>query len=191
MRFLETDLDDAWLIEYEPVYDERGFFSRTFCVKEFVAHGLEANFVQHSLSYSALRGTLRGMHFQAPPHGEVKVVDCAKGAIWDVIIDIRPHSRTFGQWRGFELTAENRRQLYIPVGFAHGFETLSDNTEVRYLISAFYEPSAARGLRYDAPAFGIAWPLPVAVISSKDQVWPNFTGKLLPRPAGVRVAGTL
>jgi len=174
MRFLETDLYGARLIDLEPVRDARGFFSRTFCVKEFAAHGLETSFVQHSLSYSAARGTLRGMHFQTPPHAEVKVVDCVKGAIFDVIIDIRPQSPTFRQWRGFELTAENRRQLYIPAGFAHGFETLSDDAEVRYLISAFYEPSAASGLRYDDPAFAISWPLPIAVISDKDRVWPYF-----------------
>ncbi|HUI22497.1 MAG TPA: dTDP-4-dehydrorhamnose 3,5-epimerase [Methylocella sp.] len=174
MRFLETELQGAWLIDVEPVSDNRGFFSRTFCVKEFAARGLETNFVQHNLSYSPARGTLRGMHFQKPPHGEVKVVDCVKGAIWDVIIDIRPHSPTFRQWRSFELTAQNRRQLYIPVGFAHGFETLSDDSEVRYLMSAFYEPSAGSGVRHDDPAFAIPWPLPVAVISAKDQIWPDF-----------------
>src|ERR1019366_2103191 len=176
MRFLETGLEGAWLIDLEPVCDDRGFFSRTFCVKEFATLGLETNFVQHSLSYSATRGTLRGMHFQAPPHGEVKIVECLKGAIWDVIIDIRPQSPSFGQWRSFELNAENRRQLYIPAGFAHGFESLSDDTEVRYLISAFYEPSSSSGIRYDDQAFVIPWPLPVTVISGKDQVWPDFAG---------------
>jgi dTDP-4-dehydrorhamnose 3,5-epimerase len=179
MRFLQTELDGAWLIEIEAVRDERGFFSRSFCVKEFAAHGLQANFVQHSLSYSAARGTLRGMHFQASPHSEVKVVDCVKGAIWDVIIDIRPHSPTYRRWQGFELTAENHRQLYIPAGFAHGFQSLSDDTEVHYLISAFHEPSAARGLRYNDPSFAIKWPLPVSAISSKDRMWPDFA-KLCP-----------
>jgi dTDP-4-dehydrorhamnose 3,5-epimerase len=177
MRFLDTGLPGAWLIDLEPISDHRGFFSRTFCVKEFAMRGLETNFIQHSLSYSAVRGTLRGMHFQAPPHGEVKIVECIRGAIWDVIIDIRPQSSSFGQWRGFDLTAENRRQLYIPAGFAHGFETLSDDTEVRYLISAIYEPSAASGFRHDDPAFAIPWPLPVAVISGKDQVWPDFASE--------------
>lgn len=174
MRFVETELDGAWLIEIESVRDERGFFSRLFCVKEFAAHGLETNFVQHSLSYSVARGTLRGMHFQASPHSEVKVVDCIKGAIWDVIIDIRPHSPTYRQWQGFELTAENHRQLYIPAGFAHGFQTLSKDTEVYYLISAFYEPSAARGLRYNDSSFAIKWPLPITAISVKDRAWPDF-----------------
>ena len=182
MRFLESELQGAWLIDLEPVRDSRGFFSRTFCVREFATHGLETNFVQHSLSYSAARGTLRGMHYQAPPHGEVKIVECVKGAIWDVIIDIRPQSPSFGQWRSFELTADNRRQLYIPAGFAHGFETLLEDTEVRYLISAFYEPSAASGLRHDDPAFAIPWPLPVAVISAKDRAWPDFAGGLAPWP---------
>lgn len=174
MRFLDTNLDGAWLVELEPVRDERGFFSRSFCVKQFAVHGLETNFVQHSLSYSAVRGTLRGMHFQAAPHSEVKVVNCVKGAIWDVIIDIRPHSPAYGRWQGFELTAENYRQLYIPAGFAHGFQTLSDDTEVRYLISAFYEPSAACGLRHDDPSFKIRWPLPVTNLSGKDRAWPDF-----------------
>jgi dTDP-4-dehydrorhamnose 3,5-epimerase len=174
MRFLETELDGARLIELEPVRDERGFFSRSFCVKEFAAHDLNPNFVQHSLSYSAARGTLRGMHFQAAPDSEVKVVGCVKGAIWDVIIDIRPHSPTYRRWQGFELTAKNHRQLYIPAGFAHGFQTLSDGTEVHYLISAFYEPSAARGLRHDDPSFAIKWPLPIAAISAKDRAWPDF-----------------
>jgi dTDP-4-dehydrorhamnose 3,5-epimerase len=184
MRFHETELPGAWLIDLEPTCDDRGFFSRIFCARELAARGLETNFVQHSLSFSAARGTLRGMHFQAPPHGEVKVVECVKGAIWDVIVDIRPQSPSFGHWRNVELTAENRRQLYIPVGFAHGFETLSDDTEVRYLISAIYEPSAANGLRYDDPAFAIPWPLPVAIISDKDQIWPDFAGTFQKRAAG-------
>ena len=184
MRFQNTDLDGAWLIDLEPVCDNRGFFSRTFCVNEFKANGMETHFVQHSLAYSARRGTLRGMHFQSAPHSEVKVVECSKGAIFDVIIDIRPQSPTFGQWRGFELSAGNHRQLYIPKGFAHGLQTLANDTEVRYLISAPYEPSAARGLRYNDPAFAIAWPLPVAVVSSKDQAWPDFAGAFQERPAG-------
>ena len=176
MRFHETDLPGAWTIDLEPTRDDRGFFSRIFCAREFAARGLVTNFVQHSLSFSATRGTLRGMHFQAPPHSEVKIVECVKGAIWDVIIDIRPQSPSFGYWTGVELTAKNRRQLYIPVGFAHGFETLTDDVEVRYLISSFYEPLAARGFRHDDPAFAIRWPLPVMVISDKDKAWPNFNG---------------
>ncbi len=186
MRFFKTDLEGAWLIDLDPVCDNRGFFSRTFCIDEFNAHGMKTRFVQHSLSHSNRRGTLRGMHFQSAPYNEVKVVECVKGAIFDVIIDIRPRSPTFGQWRGFELTAGNRRQLYIPKGFAHGLQTLADDTEVRYLISAKYEPAAARGLRYDDPAFAIPWPLPISDISAKDQAWPDFDAYF---KSSLRVAG--
>jgi dTDP-4-dehydrorhamnose 3,5-epimerase len=174
MRFSKTELCGAWLIEPMPARDERGFFARTFCVKEFKEHGLTTRFVQHNASQSATRGTLRGMHFQRAPHGEVKVVTCLKGAIWDVIIDLRPKSPTCRQWRGFELTAANRRQLYVPKGFAHGFQTLCDDVEVGYLISVFYAPAAASGVRHDDPAFAIDWPLPVSAISEKDRTWPVF-----------------
>ncbi len=174
MRFCQTHFSDAWLIELEPAGDARGFFARTFCEREFAAHGLETRFVQHSRSLSADTGTLRGMHFQLPPHEEVKLVTCLKGAIWDVIIDLRTHSPTYKQWQGFELTDENRQQIYIPKGFAHGFQTLSDNAEVGYLISTFYEPSAGAGVRHDDPAFGIEWPLQVTVISDKDRNWPDL-----------------
>lgn len=174
MQFKETIFPDAWLIELEPVVDSRGYFARTFCMKEFGARSLETAFVQHSVSCSRERGTLRGMHFQKPPFDEVKVVSCVKGTIFDVIIDIRPHSSCFGQWQGFELGGKNWRQLYIPSGFAHGFQTLSSDVEVNYLISAFYEPKAATGFRYDDPAFSISWPLPVSVISDKDKAWPAF-----------------
>ena len=175
MHFIKTYLEGAWLIDLEPVCDNRGFFSRTFCIDEFNSHGMETSFVQHSLAYSARRGTLRGMHFQSDPHSEVKIVECSKGAIFDVIIDIRPQSSTFGQWRGFELSAGNRRRLYIPKGFAHGLQTLADDTEVRYLTSMRYAPTASKGLRYNDPALAIPWPLPVSAISSKDQAWPDFT----------------
>jgi dTDP-4-dehydrorhamnose 3,5-epimerase len=157
-----------------PVEDDRGYFARTFCVREYADHGLETRFVQHNTSYSSVRGTLRGMHFQRAPHGEVKVVSCLKGAIWDVIIDLRPDSPTYCRWEGFELTAENRRQIYIPVGFAHGFQTLCGDTETGYLISAFYAPTAASGVRYNDPIFAIDWPLPITAISEKDSAWPNF-----------------
>jgi len=171
MRFVETALRGAWLIDLTPAQDARGYFARSFCMREFADHGLETSFVQHSTSYSAKQGTLRGMHFQHPPHSEAKLVNCSKGAIWDVIIDLRPSSSTYRGWQGFRLTAENRRQLYIPKGFAHGFQTLCDETEVGYLISEFYMPSAAGGVRYDDPAFAIQWPLPVTVISEKDAAW--------------------
>ena len=176
MRFEATDLPDACLIIPEPIGDARGFFARTFCTRELGERGLETGFVQHSISTSAQRGTLRGMHFQTEPHGEVKIVTCHRGAIADIIIDLRPASRAYRKWQRFELTAENRHRLYIPKGFAHGFQTLTDDVEVGYLISAFYEPAAASGVRHDDPAFAIRWPLPVSVMSDKDRAWPDFTG---------------
>jgi dTDP-4-dehydrorhamnose 3,5-epimerase len=174
MHLSETVLCDVWLIEPEPVWDERGFFSRVFCAREFEKLGLETHFVQHNTSYSRARGTLRGLHFQREPHGEVKVVSCLKGEIWDLIVDIRTDSPTFGQWQAFELTADNRHQLYIPKGFAHGFQSLSDNVEVGYLMSTYYVPEASAGLRYDDPALSIPWPLPPAALSEKDRGWPDF-----------------
>ena len=176
MRIHKTKLDGAQLIELEPVSDNRGFFVRTFCEREFAAHGLHTSFVQHSTSHTVARGSIRGMHFQRAPASEVKVVSCLKGAIYDVVIDLRASSPTHGRWQGFELSAENRRRLYIPVGFAHGFQTLTDDVEVGYLISEFYAPEAAAGVRFDDPAFGITWPQPVTVISDKDRNWPDFQG---------------
>ena len=175
MQFEPTSLDGAWLIHLDLMRDSRGFFARTFCVNEFEARGLETELstAQHVLFLP--QRNVRGMHFQRAPHDEVKLVRCLSGAIWDVIIDMRPGSPTFRQWRGFELSAENQDQLYIPKGFAHGFQTLSDNAQVNYLISEFYAPDAASGVRYDDPAFGIAWPLPVSVISDKDLSWPDFS----------------
>jgi dTDP-4-dehydrorhamnose 3,5-epimerase len=174
MRFLETTVSGAFLIEPDPVGDARGTFMRLFCAREFSSHGLETNFPQHSLSYSATAGTLRGMHFQGPPHEEVKVVRCSAGAIFDVVLDLRPASPTFGLWQGFELSAENRHQLYIPKGCAHGFQSLCDDVEVSYLISQFYTPAAASGVRYDDPCFAINWPRPLVVISDKDRAWPDY-----------------
>jgi dTDP-4-dehydrorhamnose 3,5-epimerase len=174
MEFRSTKLRDAYLIELAPAHDSRGFFARTFCTVEFAAHQLEVNFPQHSLSFSARRGTVRGMHFQREPGAEVKLVRCIQGAILDVIIDIRPDSPTYRHWQLFELTAANRRQVYIPKGFAHGFQTLSDDVEVSYLISTPYRPDLAGGIRYNDPAFGITWPLSVTEISEKDLRWPDF-----------------
>ena len=174
LRFERTNLDDAWLINLDPSRDARGFFARTFSVDEFAARALETSFPQHSISYSARSGTLRGMHYQREPHSEVKLVRCTKGTIWDVIIDIRPTSPTFRQWQAFELSDVNGRQLYIPKGFAHGFQTLSDDVEVNYLISEPYMPESATGLRHDDPNFNINWPLPVTAISPKDLQWPDF-----------------
>jgi dTDP-4-dehydrorhamnose 3,5-epimerase len=180
MRFIPTNLMGAWLIEAVPARDSRGFFARTFCAQEFAAHGLTTRFVQNSTSQSVTKGTLRGMHFQRAPHAEAKVVSCLKGAVWDVMLDLRPESPTYRCWQGFELTASNYRQLYIPEGCAHGFQTLCADTEVGYLISQFYEPQAAGGARYDDPAFAIEWPLPVTVLSEKDRTWPDFIDAAAP-----------
>jgi dTDP-4-dehydrorhamnose 3,5-epimerase len=176
MQFQKTTLDGAWLIQLDPARDNRGFFARTFCVEEFSAHGLETNFRQHSISYSKSKGTLRGMHYQRKPHSEVKLLRCLKGTIWDVIIDIRPNSPTFRCWQGFELSDGNRHQLYIPKGFAHGFQTLTENVEVGYLISESYTPAAACGIRHNDPNFSLTWPLPISDISEKDGSWPDFVG---------------
>ncbi len=171
MRFVKTTFPDAWMIEPEQIGDERGYFARTFCARDFAERGLQASFVQHSRSYSSTKGTLRGLHYQQAPHSEVKVVSCLSGAIHDVIVDLRPDSVTFGTWEAFALTEENQRQIYIPAGFAHGFQSLTDDAEVGYLISEFYVPAASTGLAHDDPSLGIAWPLPVAVISERDRTW--------------------
>jgi dTDP-4-dehydrorhamnose 3,5-epimerase len=175
MRFYETRLQGALLVALIPFEDERGSFSRQFCRREFADRGLVSDFVQHSSSRSKHVGTLRGMHFQRPPYTEAKLVSCRQGAIWDVIVDLRAGSPTYRQWQGFELTAENQLELYIPKGFAHGFQSLRDDTEVSYLISEYYVPSASDGIRYDDPAFPIDWPLSIAVISQKDRDWPLFS----------------
>lgn len=175
MRFRETIFQDAWLIELDPAQDERGFFARTFCVKEFADRGLDTRFVQHSMSHSKQRHTLRGMHFQLPPHAETKLVSCIRGAIFDVIVDLRPASPTCLRWQGFKLTSRNRRQLYIPKGFAHGFQTLTQDATVSYLISEFYTPAAASGVRYDDPALAIDWPAAPTTLSERDQQWPLLT----------------
>lgn len=172
MRITETELKGAWLIESLPIADDRGYFSRTFCVEEFREHGLETTFVQHSVSHSVKKHTLRGMHFQTAPHAEVKVVSCIRGAILDVIIDLRPYSQNYRRWAAYELSDSNCRQLYIPKGFAHGFQTLHDDATVSYLISEFYNPDASTGVRWDDPAFAIDWPAAPAVLSNKDQAWP-------------------
>jgi dTDP-4-dehydrorhamnose 3,5-epimerase len=174
MLFHPTTLADALIIEMTPARDERGFFARSFCEREFSAAGLPTRYPQHSLSMNAATGTLRGMHFQRAPHEEAKLVRCAAGAIYDVIVDLRPASPTYLRWEAFELTPQSFRQLYIPPGFAHGFQTLAPDTLVSYLISAFYAPEAAHGYRHDDPAFAISWPLPVAAMSEKDRAWPDY-----------------
>ncbi|HXQ28116.1 MAG TPA: dTDP-4-dehydrorhamnose 3,5-epimerase [Gemmatimonadales bacterium] len=174
MIFHETALPGAYVIEPERREDERGFFARVWCEREFAAHGLETRIAQCSISLTTRRGTLRGMHYQRPPHEEVKIVRCTRGGIHDVIIDLRPDSATFLQHFAVALTAENRGSLYVPRGFAHGFQTLEDDTEVSYQISAFYVPDAARGVRWDDPAFGIAWPIADPILLDRDRSYPDF-----------------
>jgi dTDP-4-dehydrorhamnose 3,5-epimerase len=174
MIFRETMFDTARLVLPEPRGDERGFFARLFCAAEFGRAGLPTEFVQQNVSLSVRRGTLRGLHYQAPPHGEAKLVRCLRGAIVDVIVDLRPASPTFRRWEAFDLSAENMAQLLVPVGFAHGFQTLQDATEVSYLVSHPYVPAAERGLRWDDPAIGIDWPMEPVEISEKDRTWPDL-----------------
>jgi dTDP-4-dehydrorhamnose 3,5-epimerase len=172
MKFIETRLKGAFIIEPERLEDERGFFARTFCQKEFEAHGLNPRIVQCNISYNKHKGTLRGMHYQVAPMAEAKLVSCTRGAIYDVIIDLRPESPTYCQWLAEELNAENRKIIYIPEGFAHGFQTLDGETEVFYQMSEFYSPEHARGVRWDDPVFGIEWALNTKMISEKDKNYP-------------------
>jgi dTDP-4-dehydrorhamnose 3,5-epimerase len=174
MLFTKTTLQDAWIIDLERRGDDRGFFACTMCVDEFAAHGLDTEYLQQNVSVSAQKGTLRGMHFQKAPYGETKLLRCLRGAILDIIIDLRPTSATYKKWEAFELNDVNHRQLYVPNGFAHGFQTLTDNVEVSYLVAGKYTPSQEGGVRHDDPAFAIKWPLPVTVISDKDKSWPTF-----------------
>jgi dTDP-4-dehydrorhamnose 3,5-epimerase len=171
VRIIATKLAGACIIEPEPHKDSRGLFARTFCAREFREHGLVESFVQCNTSWNALTGTLRGLHYQLPPSSEVKLVRCTAGALWDVVVDLRPNSPTYLQHVGVELTANNRRALYIPEMFAHGFQTLEDGTEVFYQMSEFYSPKSARGLRFDDPKLAINWPLPATSISDQDQNW--------------------
>ena len=172
MNFTEATLPGVWLVEPERLDDERGFFARTWDTEEFALRGLTPRLAQCSISFNRRRGTLRGLHYQVAPHEEAKLVRCAAGAIFDVALDIRFGSPTFGAWFGAELTAHNRLALYVPEGCAHGYLTLADDTEVVYQTSAFYEPSAERGAHHADPAFAIGWPIDVAVISDKDAAWP-------------------
>jgi dTDP-4-dehydrorhamnose 3,5-epimerase len=176
MLFHPTTLQDAFLIEPEKRGDERGFFARSYCQKEFAAQGLETVFVQQNMSTSANAGTLRGMHFQRGADAEVKLIRCLRGAICDIIIDIRPESPTYKNWEAFDLSEQNYRMLYVPRGFAHGFITMTDAVEVTYLVSAFYAPGGEGGVRWDDPAFAIEWPRPPTVMSDKDKSWPDFLG---------------
>lgn len=178
MRFEPTPLAGAYVVELELHTDERGFFAREWCEEEFGARGLATRMVQGNVSYNRRRGTLRGMHYQASPHEEAKLVRCRHGAIHDVIVDLRPGSASRLDWFGVELSSENRRALYVPEGFAHGYLTLADDSEVSYLVSASYHPAAERGIRYNDPAVGIAWPeLPITSVSEKDRSWDLIDGR--------------
>jgi len=174
MRFTPTGLDGAFLVEIEPHCDMRGFFARTWCEREFQQHGLEPRLVQCSMSYNARRGTLRGMHYQVKPFEETKLVRCTAGEIYDVIVDLRAGSPTFGRHLGVQLSASNRRALYIPRGFAHGFQTLTDDCDVFYQMSEFFAPESARGFRWDDPSFGIEWPIAEPIVLDRDNAYPDY-----------------
>ena len=174
MKFTSTGIGGVWVIEAERLEDERGFFARTWDVEEFAQRGLNPKLAQCSISYNRARATLRGLHYQAAPHEEAKVVRCTAGAIFDVALDLRPGSASFSEWFGIELSAENRRALYVPEGCAHGFLTLDDGCEVHYQISQTYTPEAARGVRWNDPAFAIGWPGEVVVINERDSSYPDF-----------------
>jgi dTDP-4-dehydrorhamnose 3,5-epimerase len=177
MIFSETELRGAYVVDIEPREDERGFFARAWCANEFAERGLSTRVVQVNASFNRRQGTLRGMHYQAAPHAEVKLVRCTRGAIFDVVVDLRPESPTYKRWTGVELTADNRRAFYVPEGFAHGYQTLVPDTETFYQVSEFYAPGAERGVRWNDPAFGIEWPEPEnAFVSEKDAAWPDFQG---------------
>lgn len=175
MKFTPTQIEGVVIIDIEPRTDDRGFFARSFCAREFAAQGLHTTYLQANMSYNHHQGTLRGMHWQAAPHAEVKVVRCTRGAIYDVAVDVRPDSPSFRQWVGVELTADNARSLYIPEGCAHGYLTLTQGAEIHYLVSAFYAPEHERGARWNDPAFGITWPETAdRIISPRDEAHPEF-----------------
>jgi dTDP-4-dehydrorhamnose 3,5-epimerase len=174
MKFSPTPLDGAVLVAPERREDARGWFARIYCEREFEAHGLPTRMVQTNLSLTRRAGTLRGMHYQQGPDAEDKLVRCARGAIWDAIVDLRPQSPTYCQWFSAELSEDNALMLLVPRGFAHGFVSLTDDAAVSYQVSAFYTPQAERGARFDDPAFGIRWPVPVLDLSDKDRSWPAF-----------------
>ncbi|MGB7949258.1 MAG: dTDP-4-dehydrorhamnose 3,5-epimerase, partial [Candidatus Binatia bacterium] len=174
MIFSETKLQGAFIIDPQKLEDDRGFFARSWCQREAAAYGLHPQWVQCNVSFNKKKATLRGMHYQCAPSEEAKLVRCTRGAIYDVIIDLRPTSSTYRKWLAVELTAENRRMLYIPEGFAHGFLTLDDNTEIFYQMAEFYVPACARGVRWNDSAFGIKWPMEASVISDKDRNYPDF-----------------
>jgi dTDP-4-dehydrorhamnose 3,5-epimerase len=177
VRFAETELPGAYVVELERREDERGWFARVWDPNELGDHGLDTRIAQISVAWNERAGTLRGLHYQADPHGEAKVVRCTRGAIYDVLVDLRPDSSMHGRWTALELAEDDPRMLYVPDGIAHGYQTLADGTETLYLISELYRPELQRGVRWDDPAFAIRWPdVPERVISARDRAWPDFTG---------------
>lgn len=177
MRFAQTEIPGAWVIDPTPHEDDRGRFFRAWCAQEFAEHGINFAPVQANMGFSTRKGTVRGMHFQVAPALEAKLVRCTRGAMFDVVLDVRQDSKTYGKWYGVELTGDNARMLYLPEGCAHGYQTLEDRTEMHYMASHIYAPNAARGARFDDPAFQIHWPLPVSVISEQDRNWPPSAGR--------------
>ncbi len=174
MIFTETELKGAYIIDTKKIGDDRGFFGRIWCQDEYETHGLKTNIAQSNIGVSSMKGTLRGLHFQKPPHQEVKIIRCSRGAIYDVIVDLRPESATYQKWLAVELNEKNTRMLYVPEGFAQGYMTLTDDTEMYYLTTAVYAPDSAFGIRYNDPSINIEWPLPIASISENDQNWPDY-----------------
>lgn len=172
MKFTGLEIPGSFLIDLEPFVDDRGFFARAWCADEFAAAGIDAAFVQANIGRNKHRGTLRGLHYQEAPHAEAKLVRCTRGAVYDVLVDLRPESPTYRAWFGSELSAENHRMLFVPEGCAHGYQSLTDDAEVYYQVSSRYAPGAERGIRYDDPAIGVRWPLPISNISPKDRAWP-------------------
>ena len=175
MKFIETPLKNAFVIQLEPFKDERGAFVRTFCKKEFEQIGHTAEFVQFNQSYNSIKGTIRGMHYQEPPAAEIKLIRCVKGKVYDVIVDIRKSSPTFLRWFAVELSATNNKMIYIPHGFAHGFQTLENESELLYHHSGFYTPAVEKGIHYNDPLIEIEWPIPVSIISEKDKNYINLS----------------
>lgn len=177
MILTETPISGAYLIQPQKITDERGFFARVWCRNELHAHGLSAELAQSNVGFSDRKGTLRGLHFQSEPHAEVKIVRCTRGAIFDVIVDLRLGSPSFERWFGMELSAESGSMLYVPEGCAQGYVTLRDKTEMCYHASKFYHPESASGIRYDDPAFGIVWPGEITIVSSQDRSWPDYASR--------------
>lgn len=189
MRFSRGPISGQWIIDLEAVIDHRGFFARTYCSDEFAEHGMNVEFPQQNMQHSPQSGTMRGLHYQAPPHTEAKLVRCTAGAVYDVTLDVRPHSDTYRQWSGTELRASEYRAIWVPPGCAHGYVTLEPNSEVYYLTSHRYVPDAVRGIRYDDPAFEIEWPIQIEAVPVDYDNWPDFTDERASEMAGVPLTG--